>query len=704
MILDIRFVLTLLLLSAAFGICESTERNIIRGQVMDAQHNPLSGYGVSAVSPMDGTTFADVTNDEGQFSLVNVTSGTWLLQVHYYSTLLTQRGITLKIADGKSISEIDTDFIINGRGTLSGFLIDVRSQLPAPISGEIQIARLDSHGKMYERLFRDNASHGCFALRNLLPGRYVIIDNFKGYVFNEPDSPIVTIYPDSFVGGVEVLLKEGASLHGNFIDAENGQPLSGVNVQVASEKNDSIYPNWEFMHETETDSDGTFWLTTPNDVHKYYRFSIIAISPRYQAQRFHFDMSPGKRRYHLGDIVLKRMLSLEGNVSAPKDVDVTGLVVRLKMHATSGNFFRPAAETELTTQTDTQGNFLFDELYPIEYTLTISRNDVIVAYIESVNPENESRISVGLPQLKRLYGRVVDAQQLPVPAAQISATRYSRTPYAHSGLLAETETDANGEFQMQVLETEARLLSIDVGKKGYFSTMYENVDIGAEPLMVTLEKGVMLVGQVILPSNVPPDGYYGVKIFPADARMSPALERLTLQKPLLSRWFPVTQSNFTIESLFPGKYKLYVAGPGIAAAGVEVDISRNENNALIVADMRTETLRGQVCYADTDAPVRNALVSRSWYPWELAPYDMSMTLDRFETETDEDGQFVFAELTDAPYQLRILAVKRMFDKETRTYRQIRIHKQVDFIYPQDTGKNRYRIYLGRRDGTSFQSP
>ncbi len=694
------FVVPLLLLCPALGICQSPDGSlqskIIRGQVTDELDNPLAGYVISAVSPTSDVTFADRTNQAGKFSLVNLHAGTWLLQVRYDSTLIIQRGITVS----RSFSEIDTYFTIKGNGTLSGFLIETHSQLPAQIDGDIHIARLEANSETYSSLYSGDVSNGCFEVRNLLPGRYVIIDAFKGYIFNQPDSPILTIYPDSHVGGVELLLKQGALLHGNFVDAKNGASISGVNVQVASEKSDSVYPNWEFMHETETDTDGTFWLTTPNDAHEYYRFSIIALHPRYQAQRFRFDLSPHNSTYDLGDIALKRMLSLEGNVSGPKGGYVEGLVVRLKMHTTSANFFRPAAETELTTQTDSQGKFVFHQLYPIEYTLTISRNDVIVAYVETVHPESRNRISVRLPQLKRLHGKVVDGQQMPIAAAEISATRYSEAPSAHSALLTKAETEADGTFEMQVLETQAQLLSVDIGKSGYFSTVYENVEIAAVPLLVTLEKGVTLTGQLILPMNVPLDGYYGVKIFPADAQIRTTLNPLTLQKPLLSKWFPVTQSNFTIESLFAEKYQLYIVGPGIAASGIEVDTETDRENIFIVADVPTQTLQGQVRDASTGEPVRNALVLRSWYPWELEPYDMSMTLDRFETETDEEGQFIFPDLTWGPYQLRILSVKRVFDKASGTYRQTHAQKQIDFIYPKEL--NPYCIYLGRQDGRTFK--
>ena len=308
------------------------------------------------------------------------------------------------------------------------------------------------------------------------------------------------------------------------------------------------------------------------------------------------------------------------------------------------------------------GNFHFAELYPIAYTLTIFRNNVIIAYVESINPQEQAEISIRLPKLETLRGTVVDAQAQPIAGAQIYATRRTETPYGHSAILAAAQTDDVGNFQMQVLTTEPRLLSLEVSKRGYFSKIYENVDIRKMPTIVRLEKGVTVKGRVILPQDLPTDAQFTVKIFPADTQMEPSLNPLVLPKPLLARYFPVTESAFRVDGLFAEKYTFYITGDGISATRVDVDASTHTGEHLIVADQPTATLQGQVLWADTGDPVPNAVVSRSWYPWELHPSDMSMTLDRFEVETDAQGKFKFSDLTEARYQLHIRAVHTVFEE------------------------------------------
>ena len=486
-----------------------------------------------------------------------------------------------------------------------------------------------------------------------------------------------------------------ASLHGTFVDAENEQPISDVLVRAAPEKIERVYPDRDFAHATATDADGVFSLIIPNEPETYYAFSLMALHPQYQSKLLRQEMSFGKNRYDLGEITLKRTLSLQGSVSGDKDIQ--GCIVNLKMHDKSSDFFRAAAPVEHGAKIDSTGNFHFSDLYPIEYTLTISRNGVIIVFVDAINPEKQPQISMRLPKLKTLHGTVVDTQERPIAAAQIYATRHRETPFGHSMPLVSTQTNDTGNFQMQVLETKAQYLSLEVSKRGYFSRVYQNVVIGEEPLIVPLEKGLTVKGHVVLPEDIDPEGHYAVKVFPAEAPMEPSLNPLVLHKPLLSRHFPATASTFTVDGLFSGTYTFYIVGEGISATAINVEASANSEAAFMIADRPTSTLQGQVRWADTDEPVPNAVVSRSWYPWELNLYDMSMTLDRFTVESDTDGKFKFDNLTEKPYQLYIRAVHAEFETDTKRYQRTSIHKQVEIPIPGTA----YRIYLGKRDGTPF---
>ena len=192
-----------------------------------------------------------------------------------------------------------------------------------------------------------------------------------------------------------------ASIHGTFVDAENGHPIPDVLVRVAPEQTAHVYPDREFEHATATGKDGTFSLTIPNEPQTYYAFSLMVIHPQYQSRLLRREMTLGKSRYDLGKIALKRTLSLRGRVSGAENL--TGLIVKMKMHNVSADFFRAAAPIEHAAKTDTEGKFQLTDLYPIAYTLTISRDGVIIAYIASVDPRKQDQISVRLPTMETLH-------------------------------------------------------------------------------------------------------------------------------------------------------------------------------------------------------------------------------------------------------------------------------------------------------------
>ena len=686
--------LFLLYFGGSIGICQSQQVGTIQGLVTDKQNHPLNGYTISAVSQTDNITYSAKTNSGGQFSLTNLPAGTWEVKVRHLSTLLAQREVTIT-----KESAVNANFTIEGTGIISGFLLDSDNKLPLPITGEVQIGLLTHDDEWIKKKYRGEVSNGYFEIKNLLSGRYVIVDAFDGYVFAISDSPVVSVYPGGHVGGVEVLLKPGASLDGRFVDVENGLPISGVFISVASEKSESIYPDGAFIHETESDTNGEFRLTTPNDSRVYYAFTVIASHPRYQTHRWRWDMSPDKNVYELGDLSLKPFLSLQGKVfTSNPHYTVNGLKVQLRMHNKSADFFRAGAQPEHIVQTDAGGNFVFSELHPIEYSLTISRDDVIIAFLELVNPQSKKHLKIRLPKLKTLHGKVVDMQQRPIAEANLYAARQSENRDGHGAILTMTQTDINGAFRMQLLETVPHLLSVEVSKKGYLSRVYPNVKIGKDPLIVLLQKGYAIKGRVILPQNVPSGKYYEVKVFPENTSMEPTLNPLMLNRPLMSKQFPVTETTFVLDGLFEEKYKLYITGDGIAATEIDAEASANGEEVFIVADRPTSEIRGQVLWADTGEPVQNGLVSRSWYPWELSQYDMSLTLDRFETETDAQGRFSFSNLTQERYQLSIRAVISVFEKETGIYQRVHIQKEVAIPVCND---NTHRIHLGKADGTSF---
>ena len=645
--------------------------------------------------PKDNVTYADKTDSTGQFTLRHLPVGTWNVEVNHLGSRIMQREVTV-------VDKTEVTFIVEGTGVISGFLHDSSNKLPLPITDEIKVEHIAKEDESSQGTYKGKVTDGYFEVKYLLPGSYRIMDSFDGYVMVNNRLPKLTIYPQSRVDGVQVYIKKGATVAGSLISADDGQPLSGALVSVISEHSNRFYSDATDIHETETDTNGEFRLSIPNDSDTYFAFTVIASHPYHQTHRWRWEMIPDKTDYTLGELTLKPFLSLSGNVGDVKsDRSRFGLTVRLKMHNTPADFFRAAAQPEHTVTTDGEGSFVFPELHQISYSLTVAQNGGIIAYLESVNPQTDNPLQIQLPKLQALHGSVVDTQQQPLSEVQVLATLHAKKRDGHGTRLTRTQTDEKGVFEMQVIDVPDALLSVEVLKKGYLSRVYPNVKITKDPLIVTLKKGHVIKGNVILPENTDAT-YYDVKVFPMDVEMTPKLNPLALNKPIMSRRFDFSAQAFVLDGLFEGEYTLFITGSDFTTNGINVkageDVDTWGDAILVVADKPTISLMGQVKWSDTGEPVHNAIVIRSWYPWDLDRYDMSMTLDRFETETDAEGKFAFSGLTQGRYTLLIRAVDTVWVNETRKYKRLYTQKQVEIPYCSD---KTHHIYLGRQDGRTF---
>lgn len=665
----------------------------IRGQVTDEAENPLPDYVIEAISiPDDGVTYAVKTDQSGKFALTNIHEGVWLLLVKYYSTIIEQRKITL----AKDV-ESEVNFTIKGTGSVSGFLLDSVSRSPLPIDGDVYLGLL-TEWEAVESVFRGQASGGSFEIKNLLPGQYVLIDAFPGYVLDMPEALEVTVYPDESIGGVELFLRPGALVRGKIVDT-NGQPIPGVTVKVTSVKLRALRTKLDFIGRMQTGEDGKFSTTTPNDPGRYRSFSVMVTHPRYQAQLIHTDLKRGESEYQLSEIVMQETLVLTGKVLDAGGSSIERLKVILRRHNKPVDFFAFDARSEMEVYTDAKGNYLFEELYPTEYSLSVSRNGVTRYFLESVDPQRQSHLKIRLGKTQTLRGHVMDADDQPLEGVRVEARMGMQTPGVPSTLLASCQTDQDGAFRLEVLKVPPARLTVRISKPGYLSKGYGNVHITKAELPVLLDRGISLKGHVFTPPHLPLNGNYTIKLFPADVPMDAIVHRWFTPRPLITRRFPSTETEFSIDGLPRKEYALYVVSDKIAARGTTVDLTSGDGEVTLFVEGPSVALRGQVLWADTGRPVSEASVGRSWYPWELEIYDNSSSVRRFEVETDEDGKFEFLNLTPGRYILFIGYSDVSFETDSGSPERKIIHKRIELTVG-NSGEP-YIFYLGRRDGSSF---
>lgn len=171
--------------------------------------------------------------------------------------------------------------------------------------------------------------------------------------------------------------------------------------------------------------------------------------------------------------------------------------------------------------------------------------------------------------------------------------------------------------------------------------------------MVVLHSGETIQGYVFAPPDIPLEDGYSVKLFPMDVPMESSLDPYTLFRPIVSQWFKEAPTQFQLQELTREKYTLYVVGKGFAAVGTSADLSSGETQVTLFIAQPSVQFRGRVLWADTQEPVVEALVRRSWYPWELEIYDLSLSMERFEATTNSQGEFEFDYVTPGTYDVAI---------------------------------------------------
>ena len=104
-------------------------------------------------------------------------------------------------------------------------------------------------------------------------------------------------------------------------------------------------------------------------------------------------------------------------------------------------------------------------------------------------------------------------------------------------------------------------------------------------------------------------------------------------------------------------------------------------------------LTGRLLWANTKEPVKDAIILRSWYPWELEPYYRLVDFQQFDVNTNAQGVFEFQNVFEGGrYLLEIRCVDPNTGEVGSKKRVIRKH--VEVFAGQDVN---CVIYVGKED-------
>ncbi len=442
-----------------------------------------------------------------------------------------------------------------------------------------------------------------------------------------------------------------------------------------------------------TDENGEFLTMVPRSTDRTRAFYIILDNPGFQGKRVENDIVPGKSLYEIGDIELEKTLELKGNIS--RNVGEVNLEVVLQQHGKSPAPMPIQVPVRETIPVNPDGKFSISGLYPVLYTLTVMDDRKVRYFLESVNPQESPSLKIALQKTEIIQGQVTDVQGIPLIGANVTATMKGVEAGMPTIILSTCVSQANGTFQLELLKVKPENLRLLISKKGYLSKVHRKSGSGSKAaLKVVLEKDVSLVGQVMIAPELSQEGDFTIKLFPIDMSMQPGTERgFDDRKPLFSRRFERAEGSFSIEGLSRVVYRLYVVGEGLAPTNIRVDLTEGDKEINIFVKSSIANLSGRLLWANSKEPVKNTLIRRSWFPWELEPNSMLGDFTRFEVSTNEQGIFAFQNVFESKrYVLEARCVKPKAD-EVDSGKHV-IWKKIEVFACKDAD---YVIYVGTED-------
>ncbi len=426
--------------------------------------------GVVEAPPAGEPLASGVTGEDGRAVVEAVPVGTVDLRLAasgYVARTLPEVEVP---AEGIDLGDVELRHAVS----VEGRVVDPEGR-PVP-GAEVMATR--SAGFLGLSVFRGQLTadeEGRFVLEGLDPtGEIYLLARAEGWI---PGPPVKVALPPE--GEVEVPVRRGRKLSGLVVDAASGEPVEGMEVDVAVQRTVTVpgmgeAQSWMPAGRTVTAADGSFRVDDlePGTVEvrisgKGYRPASVQVTvPEEQ------DPEPVMVKVKAGETV-------RGRVLGPDGIPAAGAAVT----AESG----PGVGTSVHTGTD--GAFVLEGLEPGEIR-------VVAVSEEGLRGEAVTRAGSGeelvirLERPGRIAGRVADSQGAPVAGAQV-------TCWGPDGRMQDrVSSGPDGSFVLERVSPGTWRLFV---RAEGFAPAGERVEVqpGEEtPVEITLEVGGVVEGVV----------------------------------------------------------------------------------------------------------------------------------------------------------------------------------------------------------------
>jgi protocatechuate 3,4-dioxygenase beta subunit len=402
-----------------------------------------------------------------------------------------------------------------------------------------------------------------------------------------------THHPSALGEGLEITLDPASPGSGRVRD-ELDQGVPGALVRLETWGDRLLSPEalrLEPRLETHTDEGGAYAF----DELPGGSFTLRVEAPGYApAEVPGLEAEPGGVPTDLGILTLLPGATLTGRVVDSDGQPVAGAEVWAALD--QGSLALGRKPSLGTTQTPEDGTFELSDLpLAVRLTLTAAKEGYALAEVRQIDPASAESLRVVLVPAARLAGRVVDSSGNGVGRARLTLLTGETDPWSEYNA-PTTSTDEEGRFDLENLESGSVRLLVEASE---FLPRVEPMTLepgkGKEDLLIQIEPGLHLEGQVLDPDRTPISG----------ASVT-ALGRMEL-----SRNQPGTSTDrdgrFRIGGLGPGSVEILVSAEGYPQETLGWAV-RADGPPLEIVLSRGSSLTGRVV-DEEGRPVESAEVS-----------------------------------------------------------------------------------------------
>lgn len=274
----------------------------ITGRVTNANREPVKDASVQAYSPAGGSNAYVQTGEDGKYELGVDEGKSYSMHVYHQSYTGQQR-------EGVAAGERNVDFVLEGRGTVEGQVLDARTGRPIP-NFEITHSRGLSNQINYQmgNYTAFYNEEGRFSINTVEAGEATIYARATGYAPGIQQVPYVQA--DAVTGGVQFRLEPGASIEGVVLDMQ-GAPIQSAQIFLTGRVEPWMLNQGSgYGAVATTDAEGRFAVNSlGEDLTK-----ITAVHPDFPNTTVEMNIAPGETLQI--EIVMTGGGTVEGTVYA----------------------------------------------------------------------------------------------------------------------------------------------------------------------------------------------------------------------------------------------------------------------------------------------------------------------------------------------------------------------------------------------------